>query len=382
MNMSPALITALISFAIAAILVVWSLVGGCAKTSARCRARKRHDLSRHQANPIISPAGHRDWEAEGTFNPGAVEDRKGIVHLFYRAIGRDGISRVGHTSSKDGRHFDVRSPYAVYEPVPGYGMPEASEANLPHNHDLGAHPSGGGWGGAEDPRTVRIGDRVYMTYTAFEGWDNMRIAVTSIALDDLEKNKWKWKRPVLLSPKGAPAKNWVIFPEKIHGRYAILHGIAPRIMIAYVDSPDMVPSIESLRAHGGWGYADKSRAGYWDSRVRGAGAPPIKTDIGWLLLYHAIDARDSKHVVGYKVGAMILDLDNPSKVLYRSPEPILSPDMNYENDGKPGVVYATGAVVRDGKLLVYYGGGDKHTCLAETPLQPLLEWLMAYGKVG
>jgi predicted GH43/DUF377 family glycosyl hydrolase len=97
-----------------------------------------------------------------------------------------------------------------------------------------------------------------------------------------------------------------------------------------------------------------------------------------LLLYHAMDKNDPNK---YKIGAMILDLNDPKKILYRAPKPILSPEMPYENDGKPGVVYASGAIVRDDKLYVYYGGGDKHVCVAETKLQPLLDWLMKNGKV-
>ncbi len=220
-----------------------------------------------------------------------------------------------------------------------------------------------------------------MTYTAFESWANMRIGLTSISEKDLRAGRWNWRRPVIISPPGARAKNWVLFPEKIRGKYAILHGIAPKIKIAYVDSPEMIPSIESLNDHGGGGYTVPSRKGYWDHTVRGAGAPPLKTPLGWLLVYHAFDKRDPKNIVGYKVGAMILDKNDPTKVLYRSPEPVLSPDFHYENDGKPGVVYASGAVIKDDKLLVYYGGGDKHTCVAETPLHPLLSWLETYGRV-
>ncbi len=347
--------------------------GGHCETSIR--RRRKYDLLRHSNNPIISPLAHREWETEGTFNPGAIKDSKGWVHLFYRALGRDGISRIGHSKSPDGKWFPNRSMYPVYDPVPGYGKPEPTDLNGPHEYDPLVHISGGGWGGSEDPRTVQIGDRMYMTYTAFEGWENMRIAVTSIAMKDLEQGRWKWKRPTLISPVGARAKNWLLFPEKIRGKYAILHGIAPRIMVAYVDSPDMVPDIRSSRDHGGYGIVDQNRKGFWDKTVKGAGTPPIKTKEGWLVLYHAIN--DGK----YKVGAMLLDLQDPAKVLYRSPEPILSPDIFYENDGKPGVVYASGAVVKDGKLLVYYGGGDRHTCVAETPLEPLITWLMLYGKV-
>lgn len=336
------------------------------------KIREKYHLTRHSHNPILSPQAHRDWESEGTFNPAAVKDDEGRVHLFYRAIGRDGLSRIGHSSSRDGKHFDVRSQYPVYEPLPGYGMPHSVvELALSHSFDIVANPSGGGWGGSEDPRAVQIDDRVYMTYTAFNGWDDVRIGVTSIAASDMKKGRWNWRRPVLISPPKTVNKNWVFFPEKINGKFVLIHSVSPTISISYVDSPEMAPKIKSTSPRGG-------REDYWDNWMRGAGAPPIKTDKGWLLLYHAMDKNDPNK---YKVGVMLLDLKDPTKILYRSPQPILTPDAHYENDGKPGVVYATGAVIKDGKLLVYYGGGDKHTCVAETPLEPLLAWLMKYGKV-
>jgi len=338
--------------------------------------RQPYSLSREPGNPIMSPDGRRDWEAEGAFNPGVIKDDQGIMHLFYRAIGRDGLSRIGHATSRDGRRIDSRSPYPVYVPVRGAGMPENDCVPGEQRHyDIVLHPSGGGWGGAEDPRVTRIGDRVYMTYTAFEGWENMRIGLTSIALEDIKKDRWKWKRPVLISPPKSRAKNWMIFPEKINGKFAILHSVAPKVLVAYVDSLDAVPPIRSSADHGGYGVHENDRKGYWDEVTKGAGAPPLKTDCGWLVLYHAV--KPGK----YLLGAMLLDLKDPTKILYRSPQPILSPDMPYENDGKPGIVYATGAVIKDGNLMVYYGGGDKHTCLAETPLKPLLDWLVKYGKV-
>jgi predicted GH43/DUF377 family glycosyl hydrolase len=343
----------------------------------------RVQLSRAPINPIIQPHIHRPWELYGTFNPAAIMDDDGVVHLFYRAVGEDGISRIGHASSIDGIHFDTRSMYPVYEPRPGYGLPEENDTDLgkPKQYDPLVFTSGGGWGGIEDPRTVRIGSRVYMIFLAFAGWDDMRIAVTSITMDDLRKHKWKWRKAAFLSPPKSRNKNWVLFPEKINGKYAILHGISPRIMIDYLDSVDGfsgIKPIKSCKDHGGYGYSDRARAKFWDNRVRGAGTPPIKTDLGWLVLYHAIDKREPNR---YKVGAMILDFKDPTNVLYRSPAPILEPDMDYENHSKPGVVYASGAVVKNGNLLVYYGGGDRHVCVAEVPLKSLLEWLVEYGKI-
>ena len=336
-------------------------------------ALPHHKVDRHEANPVLSPLPHREWETHGTFNPAAVEDDEGRVHLLYRAISDGGLSNIGHASSPDGRTFDRRSAFPVYQPSIEEKRPATNKPTSPTEYNPTLYTSGGGWGGHEDPRAVRIGDRVYMTYTAFQGWDSVRIALTSIATADLKKERWNWKRPRLISPPGEVHKNWVLFPEKINGKYAVLHAISPQILVDYVDNlDDPYPAhfIRSKPPRGG-------RESHWDNWMRGAGAPPIKTKIGWLLLYHAMDKQDPDK---YKLGAMILDLNEPTRILYRSPLPILSPEMCYENDGKPGVVYASGAIVKNDDLMIYYGGGDKHVCVAQTPLNALLEWLMKYGK--
>ncbi len=339
------------------------------------RIKPPFNLDRHALNPVISPHPVRAWEQNGTFNPAAIKDDEGKVHLLYRAQGADGISRVGYASSPDGRSIDNRIPYPVYEPRHGYGLPNTASATGPTEYNPAFYTSGGGWGGSEDPRTVLIDGRVYMSYVAFEGWNSVRIALTSIKLDDLKKGKWNWRKPTIISPPGEVNKNWLIFPEKINGKFAILHGISPNILVDYVDNLDTLGDSEYIKSRPPKG----GRKNFWDNWVRGAGPPPIKTDLGWLLLYHAMDKNDPNR---YKLGAMILDANDPTKILYRSPQPILEPEQHYENDGKPGVVYASGAVVMGKNLMIYYGGGDKHVCIAETPLDRLLDWLAKYGKIS
>jgi predicted GH43/DUF377 family glycosyl hydrolase len=85
-----------------------------------------------------------------------------------------------------------------------------------------------------------------------------------------------------------------------------------------------------------------------------------------------MDKRDPNR---YKLGAILLDLNDPSKVLYRSSYPILEPDEWYENDWKPGIIYASGAIVKDGVLLIYYGGGDKHIGVVYTKLSDFIDKL-------
>jgi predicted GH43/DUF377 family glycosyl hydrolase len=95
--------------------------------------------------------------------------------------------------------------------------------------------------------------------------------------------------------------------------------------------------------------------------------------MGWLLLYHANDHRDPGK---YKLGAMLLDLHDPTKILFRSNAPILAPQEWYENDGKPGVVYTCGAVILGENLVVYYGGGDKHVAVARANVKTFIDALI------
>jgi len=374
---------ALLHFVFTAILTllvlagIWEILRMFFKFAKKPRAHKALSLIRSESNPIISPCRLKLWELEGTFNPGAILDDNGNIHLFYRAIGNDGVSRIGHAVSSDGTHFGERSPYPIFQPMTGYGLPDPKKFYGPTHYDPTFYTSGGSWGGAEDPRTVRIDGRIYLTYVAFEGWEHLHMAVTSISEDDFKRRRWNWRRPTLISHERS--KNWVLFPEKFNGKFAIIHGIVDKVMIEYVKSLDSVPKIKSLPNRDGKpGYRAESRKGYWDYYTRGAGTPPIKTDKGWLLFYNVVSHLDPGK---YKVGAMLLDLKDPSIIRYRSPQPILEPEMDYENDGKPGVVYASGAVIKDGTVFLYYGAGDKHIGLATIELSQLLEWLERYGKV-
>ena len=160
-------------------------------------------------------------------------------------------------------------------------------------------------------------------------------------------------------------KNWVIFPEKIKEKFAILHSITPTIRIDYFDTLDFDnnPNIKSY-------YCSSGRDQYWDNWIRGVGPPPIKTQEGWLVLYHAMDKRDPNR---YKFGALILDENDPTKILYRANQPLLEPDAWYENEGyKAGVVYTCGAIIIGEKLFVYYGGADTVICAATVNLNELL----------
>lgn len=326
-------------------------------------------LDRPTSNPVLKPIARHSWEAFATFNPAAIvlDDR---IHLLYRAQGYDGLSVLGYAASMDGIHIDERLSDPVFVP---------SQARRGKYGDDGyTSVSGGGTGGCEDPRLVEIDGTIYLIYVSFDGAHPPGVALSYIAKKDFMAKRFRFSRPKLISRPGQIQKNWVLFPKKIAGKYAVLHGISPKIRIEYIDDPKSLGDgkfIESLSSHGGGGYVEATRLRAWDNIVRGAGAPPLWTPHGWLVFYHGMDMRDPGK---YKVGVMLLDLEHPENILRRSLEPVLEPETEYENGGhKRGVIYVCGAVIKGGKLFVYYGAADCTSAVAvadaETFLQSLLK---------
>lgn len=336
---------------------------GTVKKVSRGRKKaiaKKLILKKFDANPILAPRNENGWEAWQTFNPGTIL-LKDTVHFLYRAIGTDGLSRIGYAASNDGFVLSDRCSHPVYE----HPIQEKSQPFI-------TYASGGSWGGVEDPRIVRVDneDILYMTYTACNG--DLRVGLTSIAINDFLNKQWRWTHPKLISPPGEVHKNWLLFPEKIHGKYALLHSINPEISIAYLDDLSFDGSEYIQSCHGG-----KPRKNCWDKWIRGVGPVPIKTKYGWLVFYHAMNDDWSK----YRVGAVLLDLNDPHIVLARSRVPILEPSEVYENSGfKAGVVYASGAVVKEGSLLIYYGSADSYVCVAQAPFEEFVEALHSHRE--
>jgi predicted GH43/DUF377 family glycosyl hydrolase len=346
------------------------------------RERRPAVLAKHPNNPIISPHQDHVWEAEGAFNPAAL-NLDGGIHLLYRAVGSDGLSRIGYASSKDGVTISDRLPEPVFrlDMNPEVAAQVASQKKEDADHgSFGPMYSGGSWGGgSEDPKVTRVGDRIYMTYVAHHGWWPMRTALTSISVKDFLAKRWKWTKPVLMSPPNVGSKSVVLMPEKIHDKYVIFHRMWPNIVM------DTVPDLEfgdewkdaQGRKHGGRWLTGQHRIlprrSFWDSQKLSMGSTPIKTPEGWLAIYNAVDRRDSSK---YQIGAMLLDLHEPHKVIARGRKPILAPTEWYENEGKPGIAYPGGAVDLDGILHVYYGGGDKVSCVATIPTDNLVWHLL------
>jgi predicted GH43/DUF377 family glycosyl hydrolase len=294
-------------------------------------------MSRYRQNPILEAIGTHAWESRLVFNAATLA-ANGRVHLLYRAMGADNVSRIGLAASSDGYHIDERLPLPVFTPS------NASESD-----------------GCEDPRLSLLGDSLVMAYTAYGIHSQHRVyqvGLTSIRLVDFLDRKWRWGDRILAFP-GIHNKDAVIFPEKFKGEYVMFHRLEPDVCIA---------RSQDLKRWHGLRFILGPRTDGWDSWKVGAAGPPILVNEGWLFIYHGVSIDKV-----YSLGVALLDKKDPEQVLYRSEKPILTPIEDYERFGKvPNVVFSCGQVMLDGKLLIYYGGADSVLCVATYELNELL----------
>lgn len=308
-------------------------------------------LQRAQENPIIQPVKEHAWESKATFNPAAIY-LGGKVHIIYRAMSGGNTSVFGYATSKDGIHIDYRSPEPIYVP-----REEFEQKLVP-----------GGNSGCEDPRLTKIGTKLYMFYTAYNGREPPRVAVTSISVTNFLGQKWEWSRPVVITPPEIDNKDAFLFPQELGGKYVYVHRFGNGIDYDFSSSLDFKGNVW-LDEHR-W---IEPRRGWWDSEKVGAAGPPVKTREGWVMLYHGV----SEDKV-YRVGAVLLDLKNPVKVLARLVYPILEPEASYEQEGQvPKVVFPCGNVICGDMLYVYYGGGDRVVGVATVNVRELVSILQS-----
>lgn len=319
-------------------------------STIRDKTSKDYEFERYKKNPIITP-NKNPWEATATFNPAAIRI-KNKTYILYRTLADDNTSYIGYATSKNGFKVDKRLTTPIYVP----------------REDFESKKVPGGNSGCEDPRLTQIGDTIYMCYTAYDGVNPPRVAVTSIKEKDFLAKDWKWQKPTLITPAGYDDKDTCIFPEKIGGKYFILHRMEGEICGDYVKTLDFRKDIIKRCIH-----LIGPRKNSWDSLKVGIAAPPIKTKHGWLLLYHGVSKSHST----YRVGALLLDLKDPAVVLARSTDPVFEPREEYEKSGVVNnVVFPCGMTVNKGKLFVYYGGGDKVTGVATMKLSIILKALL------
>ncbi|WP_019614551.1 glycoside hydrolase family 130 protein [Psychromonas ossibalaenae] len=209
--------------------------------------------------------------------------------------------------------------------------------------------------GCEDARITQIDDLYYINYSAVSPF-----GITTALASTTDFNSVT-KHGILFSPDN---RDVCLFPEKIDGKYMALHRPAPKHFgkpeIWITESPDMVH----------WGAHQHllgSSEDDWDSLKLGGGAPMIKTAKGWLQIYHGVDAQQR-----YCLGALLLDLENPTKILAKSATPLLEPQAPYELEGFFGnVVFTCGAYIDENILNIYYGAADEHMALAQISVDEL-----------
>ncbi len=284
------------------------------------------------------------------FNPGVLL-QDGIVHMLYRATNSD---------IKDGTN------YISYI---GYAKLDTNTNILYDSNDKVIYPTlPEEMKGCEDPRIVEFEGSFYVFYTAYDGI-TARVAIVRTE-DFIQYDKMGVIKHFTWD------KDAFIFPERINGRIAYLHRISPNIQLDYFDSFDELLSLNA------WSdYENKINTStimkseyFWENQKIGASVPPIKTDQGWLLLYHAVD---DKFV--YRGSVALLDLNNPSKVIARIPYPLLEPEEEYELYGDVNnVVFPEGAYIFEGQLYIYYGAADKYIAVAKIAIDELLRELHNY----
>lgn len=328
---------------------------------------------------IILSKTDLSFENDSVLNPGIYQDGN-TVHMLYRAVRSGNYSTIGYCR--------LEGPLTVVE---RYDTP----LMIPYSDD--------GSKGIEDPRIVKIDQLYYITYTAYNGinalgafvtstdlktFDRGGILVPKITFDEFKRLaecnnqvNAKYFRHVRHFEASESVYLWnkdvVFFPRKINGKLAFLHRIRPGIQLV------MVAHLSELTKE------------YWDhyflhlnkhivmdpigvnheSGYIGAGAPPIETELGWLLIYHGVYDTSEGYI--YSAAAALLDLDNPNKVIARLVNPLFVPEFDYELNGVVNnVVFPTGTALFNDTLYIYYGAADKCIACASVSLTELLNELL------
>ena len=341
---------------------------------------------RYKQNPLVSPKdlepSNENMIIECLLNPGVFEFNGKIgllVRVAERTVQKEGLLSVpiyndfGNVEILD---FDMNDPKldASDARVISYngtdylttishlrllfsddGITFKEDKNYPSLFGEGDYESYG----IEDCRVSKIKDSYYLTYTM--------VSPNGVGVGLRTTKDWKnfEKHGMIFSPHN---KDCAIFEEKINDKYFALHRpSSPELGGNYIWLAESLDGIH-------WGNHKciaKTRIGKFDSKRLGAGAAPIKTDKGWLEIYHGATEGNR-----YCLGAILLDLNDPSTVIARSEEPIMEPIAEYEQTGFFGnVVFTNGHTVDGDTIKMYYGASDEHVCLASFSMNQILKTL-------
>lgn len=330
------------------------------------------EVRRYEANPIVIP-GRFDWRRVATFNP-AVIIKEGAFYMLERACsGLEPLKcQVGLLKSDDGFAFEHVRDAPVLSPE-DFGTPD---------------------GTVEDPRVVLIDGRYHMTYVRRNFAPTCRpngigvpryLDATDLPEGDLNNYRSgiavsddlvHWDDLGLITPPEIHDRDNILFPEKVGGKYVMLRRPTEYVGAEYgCDRPSIwISYSDDLRI---WSRPElvASPQQPWEEKKIGAGPPPLATNEGWLMLYHGVTNNSV-----YRVGAMLLDRENPGKVRARTPDFIMEPGPYYERCGViiPNVIFPSANVVKEGLLHVYYGCADTCISVATVPLADLLAHVLRY----
>ncbi len=337
-------------------------------------------LTKYNGNPILKPNPDNVWEERCVLNPAVVYDEtKSKFVMLYRAAGNDVRHQIklGLAESDDGVHFRRMSDQAVF---------------------TGSHEEPDG-GCVEDPRLVRLGDMYYLTYAArayapgrywlepyvegvtkapryLDETDSLGDEVPYFAKENITvsylaatKDFLVYKKFGRITEATVDDRDVYLFPEKVGGKYVMIS--RPKFKNAGVSMPSIWISFGDDLIEYGKPQLLMTGEQWWETQRIGGGTPPIKTDKGWFMLYHGVDDKGV-----YRVGAVLLDLINPAKIVARTKDYIMEPDQDFELQGiYERCVFPTGAVVKDGTLYVYYGCADMYIGLATCDFATLIDYL-------
>lgn len=296
---------------------------------------------RHEGNPIINWNPTR--KTARIFNSAVIPYGNGFVGVF-RADHKDGKARIHFGRSTDGLKWDICDEEIQWKDQNG----------KPYQPNY-----------AYDPRLVEIDGIYYTVWCTDFGGAALGFGMTK-----------DFKEFVRLENPFIPFnRNGVLFPRKVNGKYLLLSrpsdsGHTPFGDIFLSESPDLVYWGRHRRV------MTRGGSGWWQSTKIGAGPIPIETTEGWLLFYHGVTTTCNGYV--YSFGAAILDLDNPSRVLYRTRDYILTPELPYEAVGfVPNVAFpcATLQDAETGRIAIYYGAADTYVAVAYTRLEELVDYI-------
>lgn len=296
-------------------------------------------VKRYKKNPILSKEDV-PYPVATVHNAGMAKFNNKYIMLF-RSHLRNGRSIIGIAESKDGYKFKVRP-----EPF----LTSSNDAKFGEYEEYGV----------EDVRISQIEDNFLLTYSAYSR-HGVRIGLAKT------KDFQNIERISLITQ--SDLRNVVIFPEKINGMYVRLdrpHSEISKWSIWISYSPDLIH----------WGNSKviiKPETYHWDEMKIGPGATPIKTEKGWLNIYHGV--FETMSGVVYRLGVALHDIKNPAKILGVADEWILQPEAPWEVTGYvPNVVFTCGAIPeKDGTVKIYWGGADSVMCVGTAKINDLID---------